>query len=62
MITEQEYLELARQEYQQIRKLQEKKNFYEYEKAFDQVWTRFGRTVLEKSISEIPADRRKKNA
>lgn len=61
-MSEQEYLELARQEYQQIRKLQEKKNFYEYEKAFDQVWTKLGKAVLEKSISEVPADRRKKNA
>lgn len=61
-MTEKEYLELALAKYKDLQQLQASKNFYEYEKAFDEIWTELGRAVLEKSISEVPADRRKKNA
>jgi hypothetical protein len=60
-MTEKEYLDLALVKYKDLQKLQASKNFYEYEKAFDEIWTELGRAVLEKSISEAPADRRKKN-
>jgi hypothetical protein len=61
MLSEQEYVELARTKYAELKKLQEAKNFYEYEKRFDEIWTELGRHVLEQSISEVPKDRRKKN-
>lgn len=61
-MTKQEYLEMAEQEYEKLTKLQHEKNFYDYEKSFDDIWTKLGRSVLEKSISDVPADRRKKNA
>ena len=62
MISEQEYVELARSKYQDLKKLGEAKNFYEHEKRFDEIWIELGRTVLEKSIGEVPKNRRKKNA
>jgi hypothetical protein len=61
MLSEQEYVDLARTKYQELRKLQESKNFYEYEKRFDEIWIELGKEVLEKSISDVPGDRRKKN-
>ena len=61
MLSEQEYVDLARAKYQELKKLQESKNFYEYEKRFDEIWIELGKDVLEKSISDVPGDRRKKN-
>lgn len=61
MLSEQEYVELARAKYTELKKLQEAKNFYEFEKRFDEIWTDLGKEVLEGSISEVPNDRRKKN-
>lgn len=61
MLSEQEYVDLARTKYQELKKLQEGKNFYEYEKRFDEIWIELGKKVLEKSISDVPGDRRKKN-
>jgi hypothetical protein len=61
MLSEQEYVELARTKYAELKKLQDAKNFYEHEKRFDEIWMDLGRSVLEKSISEVPQDRRKKN-
>lgn len=61
-MTEQEYLALARQKYQELQNLKEEKSFYRYEKTFDEIWTDLGRQVLEKNLSELPADRRKKKA
>jgi hypothetical protein len=61
MLSEQEYVDLARTKYQELKKLQQSKNFYEYEKRFDEIWIELGKAVLEKSISDIPGDRRKKN-
>jgi cell fate (sporulation/competence/biofilm development) regulator YlbF (YheA/YmcA/DUF963 family) len=59
-MTEEKFLELCRSKYQQLNKLNEIKDFYEYEKQFDKIMTDLSRTVLENNISEVPADRRKK--
>jgi hypothetical protein len=61
MIDKTEFLKLAELKYEKIHKLEGTASFYDYEKAFDEIWTELGRTVLEKSISEVPKDRRKKN-
>ena len=61
MLSEQEYVDLARTKYEELKKLQQAKNFYEYEKRFDEIWIELGKEVLEKSISDVPGDRRKKN-
>lgn len=59
-MTEDEYMALARQKYQELQQLKTQPTFYDYEKSFDSIWQDLGRQVLEKSLSNMPADRRKK--
>lgn len=59
-MSEQEFMELARQKYQKLKALKSEESFYEYEKNFDEMWVEFGRETLEKSIGRIGKDRRKK--
>ncbi len=59
-MTEQQFLEICKSKYAELVKLKELQSFYEYEKQFDQIMTDLSRTLLEKSIGEVPADRRKK--
>ena len=59
-MTEDEYMALARQKYQALQQLKTKPTFYDYEQSFDEIWQDLGRQVLEKSLSTVPADRRKK--
>jgi len=60
MISEEEFLAQAKERYQTIKKLSSIESYYDYEKSFDEIWTDYGREILEKSISEPPKDRRKK--
>lgn len=57
-----EYLALAEQKYDDLQQLKHKLSFYDYEKTFDQIWKNLGQQVLEKNLSDVPADRRKKKA
>jgi len=59
-MTEDEYMTLARQKYQALQELKSKPTFYDYEKSFDEIWQELGRQVLEKTLSDVPNDRRKK--
>ena len=59
-MNEEEFVALARQRYQQIQDLQTVDSFYEYEQAFDHIWTELGKQVLQQAISHPPAARRKK--
>ena len=59
-MTKEEFMILASEKYENLQKLNEHLNFYDYEKAFDELWTELGRTVLERNIGEIPKDHRKK--
>lgn len=59
-MTEDEYVALARQKYQDLQQLKSKPTFYDYEKSFDEIWQDLGRQVLEKNLSDVPGDRRKK--
>jgi len=61
-MTKDEYLALATQKYDELQALKSKNNLYEYEQAFDTIWTDLGRQVLEKNLSDVPVDRRKKKA
>lgn len=60
MLSKEDFLELACAKYDKVKALKNIKNFYDYEKAFDELWTEYGRETLEKSISATPKDRRKK--
>jgi len=60
MLSKEKFLELASTKYDRFKELKSIKSFYDYEKAFDEIWTEYGRETLEKSISIPPKDRRKK--
>lgn len=60
MMTKQEFISLCESRYPEVAKLDEIKDFYEYEKQFEKIMTELGRTLLERNISKVPADRRKK--
>lgn len=57
-----EYLSLAASRYEELEALEEKDNFYDYEKSFDQIWQDLGRQYLESKLNEQSQtrDRRKK--
>lgn len=59
-MTKEEYLKLAEKKWDSIEKLKEEETFYDYEKKFDGIMIGLGRELLEKSISNVPRDRRKK--
>lgn len=59
-MTEEDFLALARQKYQDLQQLKDKPTLYDYEKSFDEIWQDLGRQVLEKNLSNVPTDRRKK--
>ena len=61
-MTKQEFLVLCEPKYAEVEKLEDIKDFYEYEKAFEQIMTELSRELLQQSISTVPADRRKKKA
>ena len=60
-MTEEQFVELARKQFQKIKALKSVTSFYEYEKQFDKVWTDYGKETLEQTINKPPKDRRKKN-
>ena len=59
-MTKEEYLALASDKYDALQALNKIDNFYDYEKEFEKLLKELGRTLLEKNISELSADRRKK--
>lgn len=61
-MTKQEFIALCESRYPEVARLDEIKDFYEYEKQFDKIMTELSRTLLESNISKVPADRRKKKA
>jgi hypothetical protein len=61
-MTKEEYVALAEQKYEELQSLGEIDNFYDYEKEFEKIFDELARAVLQKNLSEVPADRRKKNA
>lgn len=61
-MTKEEFLVLAAEKWDSLDSLQSEESFYEYEKKFDELWVEFGRETIEKSISDVPVDRRKKKS
>jgi hypothetical protein len=59
-MTKEHYLRLAESKWPELEQLKTAGDFYAYEKRFAEIWLELGRAVLESSVSEIPADRRKK--
>ena len=61
-MTKEEYLALCSKRYDELKALNKIDNFYDYESDFIKLWAKMGREVLEKNISTLPGDRRKKNS
>ena len=59
-MTKAEFLKLAEARYDEIHQLNEGNDFYDYEKDFVSIWQELGKQVLEKNLSELSTDRRKK--
>ena len=62
-MTKEKYLQLAESRYEEMKKLTELDNFYDYEKSFDELWQDFGRSCMEALLQKqgsISNDRRKK--
>lgn len=61
-MTKEEYLSIASEKYDELQALNKIDNFYDYEKEFEKILNKLGREVFEKNLSDLPDDRRKKNA
>ena len=59
-MTEANFIALAQERYSALQALNKIDNFYDYEKEFEAIWRDLGREVIEKNLSDVPADRRKK--
>lgn len=61
-MTKEQLVEAITAHYDELNALNKIDNFYDYEGDFIKLWSKMGREVLEKNISRLSGDRRKKNA
>jgi hypothetical protein len=61
-MTKEQLIEAISSHYDELNALNKLDNFYDYENDFIKLWGKMGREVLEKNISVLPGDRRKKNS
>ena len=59
-MTREEYLALCSTRYDELKALNKIDNFYDYESEFATIMKELSKEVLEKQLSDLPADRRKK--
>jgi hypothetical protein len=60
-MTKEQLIEAVSAHYDELNALNKIDDFYDYESGFIKLWGKVGREVLEKNISAVPGDRRKKN-
>jgi uncharacterized membrane protein len=60
-MTREEYLALCSKRYDELQSLKKIDNFYDYESEFVTIMKDLSKDVSEKQLSELSADRRKKN-
>jgi hypothetical protein len=61
-MTKEQLIEAISAHYDELNNLNKIDNFYDYEGDFIKLWSKMGREVLEKNISTLSGDRRKKNS
>jgi hypothetical protein len=61
-MTKEQLVEAVSAHYDELNALNKIDNFYDYESDFITLWSKMGREVLEKNISTLSGDRRKKNS
>lgn len=59
-MTREEFLAIADKRYDELQALNKIDNFYDYEKDFADIMKELSKEVLEKNLSDVPVDRRKK--
>lgn len=59
-MTKEEFLSIAAKKYDGLQALDKIDNLYDYEKEFEKIHKELGQALLEKSLGELPSDRRKK--
>ncbi len=59
-MTREEFLEAAAKRYDKLNDLNKINDFYDYETEFARIWQDLGAEVLEKNISTLVGDKRKK--
>ncbi|HRD80129.1 MAG: hypothetical protein IAE84_01380 [Saprospiraceae bacterium] len=59
-MSKEEYVSLALSHWPELEALDQEKDFYEFEKRFEQIMLNLGRAVMERKVSEVGKDRRKK--
>jgi hypothetical protein len=59
-MTKEEYLEICSKRYDELKALNKIDNIYDYESEFAIIMKDLSKEVIEKQLSELPADRRKK--
>ncbi len=59
-MNKEEYLVLCSKRYDELQALNKLDNFYDYESEFAKIMNELSKEVLEKNLSKLPADRRKK--
>ena len=60
-MNKEEFLALAAKRYDALHELNKGKvNFYDLEVEFAKLWRELGREVLEKTIGDVPVEKRKK--
>ena len=62
MMSKEMYLALAGGQYEALRAAGQEPDMYTLEATFDALWTELGRSVLEQTLGEVPADHRKKTS
>jgi len=61
-MTREEFLAIANKRYDELQALNKIDNFYDYEKEFAEMMKELSNEVLEKNLSDVPVNRRKKNS
>ena len=61
-MTKEAYLSLAAAQYEELTRISQVPDFYTLEEQFDQLWTSFGRSVLEQTLGPVPTNKQKKTA
>ena len=61
-MTKEQFIASVTAHYDELSALNKIDNFYDYEGDFIKLWSKMGREVLEKNISTLSGDRRKKNS
>lgn len=59
-MSREEYFAIASKRYDELQALNKIDNFYDYESEFAGIMKELSKEVLEKNLSELSADRRKK--